>query len=107
MIMMGAIGTPATCAGGHYTLCSFHGLSQMHAFLDAGIMEKVFHVKQNSPIWTGWEREDHLPRLLLQLDLCRSLLPPFGAFIGKWFSIETLGALAVNERILGAVVIAG
>ena len=33
------------------------------------------------------------------------LLPPFGAFIGKWFSIESLGALAINQKILGAFVI--
>jgi ech hydrogenase subunit A len=33
------------------------------------------------------------------------LLPPFGAFIGKWFSIETLGQLAITQKALGAFVI--
>jgi ech hydrogenase subunit A len=30
------------------------------------------------------------------------LLPPFGAFIGKWLSIETLGNYATDARLLGA-----
>jgi ech hydrogenase subunit A len=33
------------------------------------------------------------------------LLPPFGAFIGKWFSIETLGSFALHQKLLGAMVI--
>lgn len=33
------------------------------------------------------------------------LLPPFGAFIGKWLSIETIGAMATDKKILGALVI--
>jgi ech hydrogenase subunit A len=31
------------------------------------------------------------------------LLPPFGAFIGKWLSIETLGSYATEARLLGAL----
>jgi len=100
---MGAIGTPATALAA-LTLILFHGLSKCMLFLDAGIMERVFHVKQTSDMDRLGERGP-FAAFVITVGFMSLLLPPFGAFIGKWFSIETLGALAVNERILGALVI--
>ncbi|HYK47671.1 MAG TPA: proton-conducting transporter membrane subunit [Parafilimonas sp.] len=103
MIMMAAIGTPATALAA-ITLILFHGLSKCMLFLDAGIMERVFHVKETSDMDRLGERGP-FAAFVITVGFMSLLLPPFGAFIGKWFSIETLGALAVNERVLGAVVI--
>lgn len=43
--------------------------------------------------------------LVMTIGFMSLLLPPFGAFIGKWLSIETLGALATDKKLLGALVI--
>ena len=47
MIMMGAVGTPVTIVAS-LTLIFFHGLSKCMLFLNAGILEKIFHFKQAS-----------------------------------------------------------
>lgn len=43
--------------------------------------------------------------LVMTIGFMSLLLPPFGAFIGKWLSIETLGALATEKKLLGALVL--
>lgn len=42
--------------------------------------------------------------LVITIGFMSLLLPPFGAFIGKWMSIESLGALATDKKILGALI---
>jgi ech hydrogenase subunit A len=103
MIMMGAIGTPVTLIAA-LTLILFHGISKCMLFLNAGIMERVFHVKQTSDMDRLAERGP-FTSLVLTVGFMSLLLPPFGAFIGKWFSIETISVLATNQKILGALVI--
>lgn len=41
--------------------------------------------------------------LVIVIGFMSLLLPPFGAFIGKWLSIETLGSYATEARLLGAL----
>jgi len=43
--------------------------------------------------------------LVITIGFMSLLLPPFGAFIGKWFSIETMGTLALHQKLLGALVV--
>src|SRR5678815_5626376 len=73
-------------------------------FLNAGIMERVFHFKETSDMDRLGETGP-FTSFVITVGFMSLLLPPFGAFIGKWFSIETLGALAINQFILGALVI--
>jgi len=103
MIMMGVVGTPVTVIAG-LTLILFHGISKCMLFLNAGVMERVFHFKQTSDM-DRLAESGPFTSLVLTFGFMSLLLPPFGAFIGKWFSIETIGALASNERITGALVI--
>ncbi|MBK5273171.1 MAG: hydrogenase, partial [Bacteroidia bacterium] len=103
MIMMGAVGTPVTLIAS-LTLIFFHGISKCMLFLNAGILERVFHYKQTSDMDRLGETGP-FTSLVITIGFMSLLLPPFGAFIGKWFSIETLGALALNQKILGALVI--
>lgn len=103
MIMMGAVGTPVTLIAA-LTLILFHGISKCMLFLNAGIMERVFHVKETSDMDRLGETGP-FTAFVITVGFMSLLLPPFGAFVGKWFSIETLGALALNQKILGAVVI--
>ncbi|MGZ3881085.1 MAG: proton-conducting transporter transmembrane domain-containing protein, partial [Flavisolibacter sp.] len=103
MIMMAAVGTQVTIIAA-LTLILFHGISKCLLFLNAGVLERVFHFKQASDM-DRLAESGPFTSFLVAIGFMSLLLPPFGAFIGKWFSIETLGSLAVTQRILGALVI--
>jgi ech hydrogenase subunit A len=79
-------------------LIFFHGISKCMLFLNAGILEKVFHYKQTSGM-DKLAETGPLSSLVITVGFMSLLLPPFGAFIGKWFSIETL---ANGQKITGA-----
>lgn len=102
MIMMAAVATPVTITAS-LILVLFHGISKSMLFLNAGILEKVFHLKQSSDMDKLGE-SGPFTALVITLGFMSLLLPPFGAFIGKWMSIESLGALATDKKILGALV---
>lgn len=103
MIMMAAVGTPVTIIAA-LTLILFHGISKCMLFLNAGILERVFHFKQASDM-DRLAESGPFTSLVVAIGFMSLLLPPFGAFIGKWFSIETLGTLALTQKALGAIVI--
>ncbi|MCU0394484.1 MAG: hypothetical protein MUF29_01135 [Chitinophagaceae bacterium] len=100
MIMMGALGTPVTVVAS-LALMLFHGISKSMLFLNAGILERVFHLKNTSDMDRLGE-SGPFTALVTTIGFMSLLLPPFGAFIGKWLSIETLGSYAVDARLLGA-----
>lgn len=102
MIMMAAVGTPVTIVAS-LILVLFHGISKSMLFLNAGILEKVFHLKQSSDMDRLGETGP-FTSLVITIGFMSLLLPPFGAFIGKWMSIESLGALATDKKILGALI---
>lgn len=102
MIMMAAVAAPVTITAS-LILVLFHGISKSMLFLNAGILEKVFHLKQSSDMDKLGE-SGPFTSLVITLGFMSLLLPPFGAFIGKWMSIESLGALATDKKILGALV---
>ena len=103
MIMMGAVGTPVTLVAS-LTLIFFHGISKCMLFLNAGILDRVFHFKQASDMDKLGETGP-FTSFVITIGFMSLLLPPFGAFIGKWFSIETMGTLALHQKLLGALVI--
>jgi ech hydrogenase subunit A len=103
MILMSAVGTAVTTVAA-LTLIFFHGISKCMLFLNAGILEREYHLKEVSDMDRLAETSP-FTSLVITVGLMSLLLPPFGAFIGKWFSIETLGALATQQKILGALVI--
>ena len=102
MIMMAAVGTPVTIVAS-LILVLFHGISKSMLFLNAGILEKVFHLKQSSDMDRLGETGP-FTALVITIGFMSLLLPPFGAFIGKWMSIESLGALATDKKMLGALI---
>jgi ech hydrogenase subunit A len=104
MIMMGAIGTPVTLVA-CLILILFHGISKCMLFLNAGILERIFHFKNTSDMGRLGETGS-FASLVILIGFMSLLLPPFGAFMGKWFSIEALGVFAKNQTMLGAFVIA-
>ncbi|HMO33001.1 MAG TPA: proton-conducting transporter membrane subunit [Lacibacter sp.] len=97
MMLLAAVATPVTMIAA-LLLLLFHGLSKALLFLNAGVLEKVFHLKDTHDM-------DHLgetgPRtaLITIIGFVSLLLPPFGAFLGKWLTVESLGYLAAEHRI--------
>lgn len=103
MILMAAVGTPVAVTAA-LMLMFFHGLSKCLLFLNAGVMEHVFHLKQTSDMSRLGEQGPYTT-LVVAVGFMSLLLPPFGAFIGKWFSIETIGTVAPSFKIIGALLI--
>jgi len=101
MIMMGAVGSEVTIVAA-LMLMLFHGISKSMLFLNAGVLEKVFHVKETSSMDRLGEAAP-FTTMVMAFGFMSLLLPPFGAFIGKWLSIETLGDFANHIRLLGAL----
>jgi ech hydrogenase subunit A len=101
MIMMGALGTPVTVVAA-LMLMLFHGISKSMLFLNAGVLEKVFHVKETTNMDRLGEAAP-FTAMVVAIGFMSLFLPPFGAFIGKWISIETLGDFTKEVRLLGAL----
>ncbi|WP_373070586.1 proton-conducting transporter membrane subunit [Sulfurimonas sp.] len=70
-------------------LLVFHAISKALLFLQAGILEKVYHLKYISDIDN---LVDHAPRTVffIIIGFASLTLPPFGAFIGKFLGIEAI-----------------
>ncbi|MGB3006177.1 MAG: proton-conducting transporter membrane subunit [Chitinophagaceae bacterium] len=103
MILMGSVGTPVAIIAS-LSLILFHGISKCMLFLNAGVLERVFHFKQASDMDRLGETGP-FTALVVAIGCMSLLLPPFGAFIGKWFSIETLGAFAENQKLVVALIL--
>jgi ech hydrogenase subunit A len=101
MMMMGALGTPVTTVAA-LLLMLFHGISKSMLFLNAGVLERYFHLKETSDM-DRLAETGPFTGLVIVIGFMSLLLPPFGAFIGKWLSIETLGSYATEARLLGAL----
>lgn len=100
MMMMAALGTPVTTVAA-LLLMLFHGISKSMLFLNAGVLERIFHLKETSDM-DRLAETGPFTALVVIIGFMSLLLPPFGAFIGKWLSIETLGSYAAEARLAGA-----
>jgi ech hydrogenase subunit A len=103
MCLTASIGTE-TAVIASLILILFHGISKCMLFLSAGVIEHTYHQKEISQM----DRLGELgpfTSLVIAIGFMSLLLPPFGAFIGKWFTIETLGSLP-SVRLIGSLVMA-
>lgn len=97
MMMMAAVGTgPAIIAS--LILVFFHGLSKCLLFLNAGVMEQLFHVKQTTEM-DRLAETGPFTSLMVLTGFLSLLLPPFGVFTGKWLSMETLGNASAMQQV--------
>ena len=103
MCLMAAIGSEVAVVAA-LLLIIFHGLSKCMLFLNAGIIERIFHWKKASDMEKLGE-VGPFTSLIVAVGFMSLLLPPFGAFVGKWFSLETLGAGLGNSQVAGALII--
>jgi ech hydrogenase subunit A len=96
MMAVAAIGTPEAidiCL----ILIVFHALSKALLFFQAGILEKVYHLKYLSDI-NHLQSKSKLVVFFILFGFATLTLPPFGAFIGKFATIELL-ASKINENV--------
>ncbi len=70
-------------------LIVFHAISKALLFLQAGILEKSFHFKYLSDFEYLYERSP-MSVWMIVIGFASLTLPPFGAFWGKFFSLELL-----------------
>jgi len=79
-------------------LIVFHAISKALLFLQAGILEKVYHLKYLQDINYLVSRSKLLVFFIV-IGFSSLALPPFGVFIGKFQTIELLSSF-IGENIL-------
>ncbi len=79
------------------TLIVFHAISKALLFLQAGILEKQYHLKYLKDI-SSLVSSSKLVVLFILTGFASLTLPPFGAFVGKLASIELISSL-IEENI--------
>ena len=102
MILMAAIGTE-TAVVTSLILILFHGISKCMLFLNAGVLEKKFHLKSALDM-DRLAESGPFTAFIVCIGFISLMLPPFGAFVGKWFSIEILGSTLKETRGVNALI---
>ncbi|MEA3383468.1 MAG: proton-conducting transporter membrane subunit [Campylobacterota bacterium] len=96
MMAISSIGTPEAINIA-LILIVFHAISKALLFLQAGILEKVYHLKYLQDIY-NLSGKSSLVVFFILIGFGSLTLPPFGAFLGKFASIELLSSL-IEENI--------
>jgi len=91
MMAMASIGT-AEAIEACLVLMVFHAISKALLFLQAGILEKSFHLKYMKDI-DGLIDKSPLVVFFIVIGFASLTLPPFGAFIAKFMAIESISEL--------------
>ena len=84
-------------------LMVFHAISKALLFLQAGILEKSFHLKYVSDI-DGLINHSPLVTFFIIIGFASLTLPPFGAFVAKFMAIESI-AIEITKNPLYALVL--
>lgn len=79
-------------------LIVFHAISKALLFLQAGILEKQYHLKYIKDI-EHLASNSKLVVFFILIGFASLTLPPFGAFVGKFYTIELLASL-INQNFL-------
>ena len=98
-LMMGiaAIGTDMAINAA-LILMMFHAISKALLFLQAGILEKSFHLKYVDDI-NSLVNHSPLVVFFIIIGFASLTLPPFGAFIGKFIAIESISKEIINNPL--------
>lgn len=95
MCLMAAIGTPLAITVA-MMLIAFHGAAKALLFMEAGILEKVYHAKYLPQMSQLVEKAPASTMVIIFGFICLTL-PPFGAFFGKWLAIEAAAFSAMGQ----------
>lgn len=97
MIMLGAMGSTLSITAA-LILIIFHGIAKALLFMEAGVLEKIYHAKYLQQADCLNERAPKTTFMIL-LGFTSLTLPPYGAFVGKWLAIEQ-ASMAAGESLL-------
>jgi ech hydrogenase subunit A len=86
MMLSAAVGTPVAVVAS-LILIVFHAFAKGLLFIEAGVLEKVFHVKYIEQMRRLIERAP-LTLMFIFFGFLNMTFVPFGTFIGKWMMIE-------------------
>ncbi len=86
MMLAAAVGTPIAVTAS-LILIIFHAFAKGFLFVEAGVLEKVFHVKYINQMRRLIERAP-LTLMFIFFGFLNMTFVPFGTFIGKWMMIE-------------------
>lgn len=103
MMALAAIGTQEAIIAS-LTLLMFHAVSKAMLFLQAGILEKSFHLKYVNDI-DGLVNRSPLVVFFIIVGFASLTLPPFGAFIGKFLAIGSIAGEIVNNPLYAVALI--
>ncbi len=86
MMLAAAVGTPIAVTAS-LILIIFHAFAKGFLFVEAGVLEKVFHVKYINQMRRLIEKAP-LTLMFIFFGFLNMTFVPFGTFIGKWMMIE-------------------
>jgi ech hydrogenase subunit A len=86
MMLAAAVGTPIAVTAS-LVLIIFHAFAKGFLFVEAGVLEKVFHVKYINQMRRLIEKAP-LTLMFIFFGFLNMTFVPFGTFIGKWMMIE-------------------
>jgi ech hydrogenase subunit A len=86
MMLAAVVGTPIAVTAS-LLLILFHAFAKGFLFIEAGVLEKVFHVKYIKEMRRLIERAP-LTLMFIFFGFLNMTFVPFGTFIGKWIMIE-------------------
>lgn len=97
MMALAAIGTKEAITA-CLILLVFHAISKALLFLQAGILEKSFHLKYVDDI-NGLVNQSPLIVFFIIVGFASLTLPPFGVFIGKFMAIESISSEIIHNPL--------
>jgi len=104
MILTAASGEPILILATLW-LIFFHGISKALLFIEAGILEKVYHLKFIEDMDRLFDKAP-ITIFIISIGFMSIILPPFGAFIGKWLSIEGMKHIVpLTFVIFGSIIL--
>ena len=99
MMLAAVVGTPIAITAS-LILILFHAFAKGFLFIEAGVLEKVFHVKYIKEMRRLIEKAP-LTLMFIFFGFLNMTFVPFGTFIGKWLMIEEVsGFLSHGSYVL-------
>ena len=105
MMLTAAVGTPIAVTSS-LILILFHAFAKGFLFIEAGILEKAFHVKYINQMKRLIEKAP-LTMMFIFFGFLNMTFVPFGVFIGKWMMIEEASNFLTHGSYILLIVLVG
>jgi ech hydrogenase subunit A len=102
MMLTASIGSPIAILAS-ILLILFHGIVKALLFLEAGIMEKVFHVKYIEEMRRLIEKAP-LTVFFIALGFMSMTIVPYGIFIAKWITLEEASNFLTHGTYIASII---